>query len=360
MEITLFPEGFSIVLCTHNGVSKLKPTLHHLAALALPAGISVELILVDNASTDDTAAFSMQVWKKLETPYTLNIINEPRPGKGYAIETGYDAAQYTYILTVDDDNWLCKDYLINALVLIAAHPDVGIFQAGNEAVFEVKPPAWIEAVNGYMVIGSPVKQPGYFPENSYGVWGAGMIILKKDWVYLRKLGFAALTSKMAGKAAGEDVELAIALLLMGRKIFYSDKLQYRHFMPIGRIKWESLKKNFDAFAYTDYYFFLYTEAFRDLGKGSLPSVARFRRHFIKHWLRLMKSQGLRHNLFFLYKKEGAVYQLIVKKYYRILYWFFKLSGNAVNDMNFIRQWALPLMENNSKVAYVINVLFENI
>jgi glycosyltransferase involved in cell wall biosynthesis len=346
-------KGFSIILCTHNGAGKLKPTLQHLAALGLPAGIPVEVLLVNNASTDNTEAFSLQVWNELEAPFPLRIINEPRAGKGYAIETGYDAAQYAYIITVDDDNWLREDYLINALTLINTYPDVGIFQAGNEPVFEKKPPEWIKHVEGYLVIGSPVKQPGYFKQNYYGVWGAGMIIFKKDWVYLRSLGFAALTSKMPGKAAGEDVELAIALLLTGRKIFYSDKLQYKHYMPAGRVKWESLEKNFDAFAYTDYYFFLYTEVFRALREEYSISAGRFRMHFFKHWLRLMKSQGLRNNSLFFYKKEGAVYQLLVKKYYRMLYWFFKLSGKAVNDMSFVKQWALPLMEKNPESSLFI-------
>ena len=124
----LYAQGFSLIICTHNGASKLEPTLKHIAVLKIPKNCPVELILVINASTDNTEEYSKQVWNDSKAPFSLGIINESRAGKGYATETGYDAAQYAYIITVDDDNWLQEDYLINALELIQQYPDVGIFQ----------------------------------------------------------------------------------------------------------------------------------------------------------------------------------------------------------------------------------------
>jgi glycosyltransferase involved in cell wall biosynthesis len=46
--------GISIIICTYNGKQKLEETL--LAILKLEATFSWELLIVDNASTDDTAA----------------------------------------------------------------------------------------------------------------------------------------------------------------------------------------------------------------------------------------------------------------------------------------------------------------
>ncbi len=339
-------KGFSIVLCAHNGAGRLKPTLQHLAAIALPADIPVELVLVNNASTDDTETFSTKVWNELQTPFVLSIINEPRAGKGYAIETGYDAAQYAYIVTVDDDNWLEKDYLLNALALIETYPDVGIFQAGNAPVFEVTPPAWVQQVRGNMAIGSPVKEKGYFQKNNYGVWGAGMIVFKKDWMYLRSLGFAALTSKVAGKAAGEDEELAFALLLLGRKIYYSDCLHYKHYMPAARLNWKSIERAFETFGYTAYYIFLYAMVFDAFEKKYSLTPFKLRAVFYKQVLRQLKSSGLKNNINYWTKHEETIYQLRLKQYYNGLYWFNKLSGRAMKDIAFIQRWMLPLLEHN--------------
>jgi len=334
------------VLCTHNGAGKLKPTLQHLAALVRPAGLPVELVLVNNASTDDTAALTTRVWDELKTPFILSIINEPRTGKGYAIETGYDAAQYAYIVTVDDDNWLREDYLINALTLINTYPDVGIFQAGNEAIFEINPPAWVQQVAGNIAIGSPVKETGYFPKNNYGVWGAGMIVFKNDWMYLRSLGFAVLTSKVPGKAAGEDAELAIALLLLGRKIYYSDCLHYKHYMPAARLNWKSIEKAFQTFGYTSYYIFLYAMVFEAFEKKYILAPFKLRAAFYKQFLRQLKSRGVKNNINYIVKQDVSLNRLILKQYYSTLYWFNKLSGKAMKDIHFIQSWMLPLLERN--------------
>ncbi len=339
-------EGFSIVICTYNGVSKLTPTLKHIANLNCPDNITVEVILVNNGSTDDTEKFSKNLWIELNEPHPLIINNEIRPGKGFATETGYDAAQYSYIITVDDDNWLAPDYLINALELIHKYNDVGIFQARNEPVFESTPPGWIKGLEGYMVIGSPIKGEGYFDKNYYGVWGAGMIIRKDDWNFLRRSGFAALTSKVPGKAAGEDVELALALLLTGKKIYYSRKLQYKHYMPASRIQWQVLQKNFEVFAYTAYYFFLYSLIFDAYKQGYTITKLNLQSKFLQLWLKMMKSRGVRGNLNYFFSKKKILQQLQIRQYYYTLYWFVKGQKTAMHDIAFIQQWMLSLLKTN--------------
>lgn len=336
------------MLCTHNGAAKLQPTLQHLAGLDKPAGCKAEIILVNNASTDNTEQLSKDTWCELGQPFSLRVINEPRAGKGYAIETGYDAAQYEYIVTADDDNWLRSDYLLNALQLIEAYPDVGIFQAGNEAVFESEPPEWLKSLvlEHYMVIGSPIEKPGYFNKNYYGVWGAGMIIKNADWEFLRKLGFAALTSKIPGKAAGEDVELALGLLLLGRKIYYSDCLHYKHFMPAARLNWKVMEKGFATFGYTDYYFFLYKMIFEAFEKKYTLTPFKLKTAFYKQFLRQLKSRGLRNNINYLIKNDVTMNRLKLRQYYSALYWFNRLSGTAMRDINFIQSWILPLLKKN--------------
>src|SRR6187399_580078 len=175
------PLGFSIIICTCNGASRLEQTIKHLAGLTIPPGHKTELILVDNASTDNTVAIAQKIWNELGTAFPLKVISEKRQGKGFAIETGYDAASYTYILTVDDDNWLDADYLNIATRLFQQHPGAGILQGRNVAAFEESPPPWFEELETFFVIGSPIPHTGYFPQNHFGVWGAGMVILNKDW-----------------------------------------------------------------------------------------------------------------------------------------------------------------------------------
>jgi glycosyltransferase involved in cell wall biosynthesis len=335
--------GFSIIICTYNGRSRLERTLQHLASLEVPVGYFVELIIVDNASTDNTASFVKETWLELGEPFTLRIISEQRAGKGYAVETAYDAASYSYILTVDDDNWLSTDYLVKAIELFNEDPEIDVLQGKNEAVFEKDPPEWAQTFNRYFIIGGPIEQSGYFPKNHFIVWGAGMIIKKRDWVFLRSMGFSSLTSKLPGKAAGEDNELAIALLMLGKKIFYSEKLSYKHFMPAERMEWNKLKQNFETFGYANYHLFLYALVIDAHEKGYQLSGSEIKKQFAKYWIRLMLKYSWKKHLAYLVKPQKELYQLRMIERYSQLKWFWRLSKKAILDVQLLQSWMKPVL-----------------
>ena len=54
----------SVVLCCHNSVQRLPSTLKYLAAVNVPPGVDWEVLVVDNASTDDTAACAGEQWAR--------------------------------------------------------------------------------------------------------------------------------------------------------------------------------------------------------------------------------------------------------------------------------------------------------
>ena len=339
-------QGFSIVICTYNGTSRLAPTLAHVAALAVPTAYAVELIVVDNASTDDTAAFVAEQWQALGNPFPLQLLPEPRPGKGYAVETGYDATHYPHLLTVDDDNWLQADYLLVAAELLRQNPEIGVLQGQSSAVMEVAPPDWFEQVKWYFAVGEPKPRVGFFAPHDFYVWGAGMIIRRADWVRLRELGFSALTSKLPGKAAGEDNEVAIGLVLLRCRIYYSEKLRYQHYMPKERVSWEKSQHNFDTFGYVRYHLFLYetvTECFRSQRPVTAAYVTRA---FARFCVRARREFTLKHHVGYLLWHRQDLYQLRLHQYYAMLKWFWKLRKRAKADIAHIQHWMLPLLREN--------------
>ena len=338
--------GFSIVICTYNGESRLKTTFEHVAVLQIPLGLAVELILVNNASTDSTGMVARRIWNELGNPFPLVLLDESRPGKGYAVETGYDAARYEYILTADDDNWLRADYLNNALKLFEQDGSIGVLQGHSTAAFESVPPPWFHALQHYFVIGGPTNAIGHFPKNNFFVWGAGMVIQKADWLYLRGIGYSALTSKLPGKAAGEDNELAIALLILGRKIYYSDTLSYQHFMPINRLEWPKLKQNFETFGYVSHYFFLYGLVLDAHKNDYVLTDFIIKKRFLRYWLRIMKELTFKQHVAYWVLPKEEYYQLMLTHYHSHFKWFFQLRKNALVDIRFIQNWLLPIYKEN--------------
>ena len=326
-------------------MGRLEATLNHIAGLNVPQGYTVELLLVDNASTDNTSSFAATIWDELRVPFSLRILKENRPGKGFAIETGYDAAKYSYILTVDDDNWLDKQYLSKAVELFTTYPDISVLQGCSEAVFEADPPSWFAdpRMAKQLVVGGPIDEPGYFPEGHYHIWGAGLVIHQKSWLELRQRGFSFLTSKVPGKAAGEDSELGLGLSLLGQKFYYSPELKFEHFMPASRLTWEKLKQNFDTFGYVSYYFGLYAAVLEALRNGKQLNALSITKSVLGGLIKQLRLMTVKQHAAFWIKPQEEYYQLLLTEYYSRLKWLLKLSVRWQQDASIIEKWAGPLV-----------------
>jgi len=98
----------SILIATRNRAPFLRETLRSMEQLVLPRLTSVELILVDNGSTDDTLAVA-QAFRHDEI--TCRILIEPRPSKSMALNRALSVAKGDVLLFTDDDvrvppNWV--------------------------------------------------------------------------------------------------------------------------------------------------------------------------------------------------------------------------------------------------------------
>ncbi|NJN42415.1 MAG: glycosyltransferase [Flammeovirgaceae bacterium] len=70
-------EGVSVIICCYNSSSRIEKTLEHLFQQKTNSRLHWEIILVDNASTDQTKATAIKRWSNLgraEVPW-LQLIN---------------------------------------------------------------------------------------------------------------------------------------------------------------------------------------------------------------------------------------------------------------------------------------------
>lgn len=98
----------SIIICTCNRARHLLETVQSLDQVHVPHDMAVELIVVDNASTDETD----DVVKGLSLAnMTVRYHHEPRIGKGNAYNTGIAVAAGEILLWTDDDIRFPRDWI---------------------------------------------------------------------------------------------------------------------------------------------------------------------------------------------------------------------------------------------------------
>ena len=91
----------TVIVCAHNEAHFISPCLHSLLA---QTRVPDEIVVVNNASTDETRAVALQI------PY-VQVADEPRKGLVVARETGRRAATGDILVYLDADcraplNWL--------------------------------------------------------------------------------------------------------------------------------------------------------------------------------------------------------------------------------------------------------------
>jgi GT2 family glycosyltransferase len=93
--------SLSLVFVTHNRAAALAHTLSHVAKCTIPEGVAVEIVAVDNASSDDTPAVIARFAE--QAPASVVQVREARPGAGAARNAGVRQAKGEVIAMIDDD-----------------------------------------------------------------------------------------------------------------------------------------------------------------------------------------------------------------------------------------------------------------
>ena len=226
--------GVTILICTYNGAQRLPVTLRYIAAQEIPTTIACELIVVDNASTDQSAAIINKEWKQYNTSIELRVITELRPGLTYARETGFTQAQYNYIILCDDDNWLAPDYVHKAFTNMEQYQHIGILGGNGRFVYEMPAPGWLLACNLYAG-GPQARESGEIADQF--VYGAGAVLRKTAYEDICARGFVSALPDRQGHqlSSGGDYELCYALALAGYSIWYDASMHFDHFITANRL-----------------------------------------------------------------------------------------------------------------------------
>jgi glycosyltransferase involved in cell wall biosynthesis len=322
-------KGVSIVLCTYNGKNRLEDTFKHLAAQQLT--IPCEIVFVDNASTDGTKDYADNWWVTHGvSSISYRSFEQPIPGKSYAQDLGYDKAQYEYILVCDDDNWLCDIYIQTAYDIMNNDSNIGALGGWCDAVFESEKPNWFDTYAKYYAVSKQGKQSGDITHKKGCLYGAGMVLRKSHWLQLKTLGFNHILSCRKGDSlsSGGDTEYSFALRLLGYKIWYDERLYFKHFMTSGRLNLGYLSRLRKAMVYANHILWPY----QDLLKGQVRTSSDFKKEVFKVGP-LYVAIKIRNFIFGDFEKKE-----ISKKYFKTVNYKLYNYSTYKNNLQLIKEW----------------------
>ena len=222
----------SILIPTRDRCDDLRLTLKHLGRAAVPAGWRVELLVVDNGSSDDTKAVTMAAHlPNLE----LRYLYDGRKGKSHAFQTGLEQARGRAVLFTDDDVHVPANW-IEAMCGPIFDGRADAVQGGVRIAPHLERP-WLKGV--LRVWAASVEDPVRPPQ---GLVGANMATSSEA------IAIAGPFDLRLGPGASgyfEDTVFGWALERAGRKILYlpdvavehnfdPDRLQISAFMAAAR------------------------------------------------------------------------------------------------------------------------------
>ena len=170
------PISISVVVPLFNKETAIASTLSSVLAQTRPPD---ELIVIDDGSTDESAAVAERILSKAPERISSRVISQPNAGEGAARNRAADESRSRYIAFLDaDDLWL-PDYLAEAERLATSFPSATVLTIRSAR----------RNSSGSLVPGPSVLGSGFFGllqrpideyRKSYGILNSSCVIIRRD------------------------------------------------------------------------------------------------------------------------------------------------------------------------------------
>lgn len=210
----------SIVIPNYNGKKLLATYLPYTFAAIKNAGVTYEVIVVDDGSKDDSVAFIKQ-----EYPQVKLVVNAKNSGFSYTCNQGIAVAQYELILLLNSDVKLTPDYFEHQFKYFEADDTFGVMGR----IIDMEGDHIQDAARMPKFNGLKLKTEYFYYTNdstdrlyTFYLSGANALI---DAAKLKQIGgFDEIFSPFYS----EDMDLSLRAWRMGWKCYYEHQSKCRH------------------------------------------------------------------------------------------------------------------------------------
>ena len=229
--------AYTVALCTHNHLDRLRRTLADLAAISSPQA-PWELLIVDNGCTDGTTEYlASRQWP--QPAAAVRVVREDRLGLSHARNRAIAEAAGDYIVFVDDDetpdaDWLCA----YERCIVRESPDA-IGGAIDVQFIDGDRPAWLQdELLGFIGKLSHGNDARVLTDHSTPIFGGNFGFRKAVFEHIG-LFDTELGRRGTANIGGEDTEIYRRLLATNCKVFWIPDSVIYH-----RIESVKLRRNY--------------------------------------------------------------------------------------------------------------------
>jgi glycosyltransferase involved in cell wall biosynthesis len=230
----------SVLICTYNRAELLRETLAALHLMDAPDGCAVEIIVVDNNSSDATTAVVAESMESARFPVML--IQERRQGKSFALNAGLAAASGDVLALTDDDVLPATDWIVRIVHAFRTREVTFVFGKVLPRWQSAPPPELLtppaQAIWGPLAIVDYGDEPSEYTPTSRGQRlpiGANLAVLRNVLVSIG--GWRTDLGKVNNTLiCGEDHEIFMRFRRRGfYSGYYDPSVIVRHLVPTRRL-----------------------------------------------------------------------------------------------------------------------------
>lgn len=229
------PTRIDIGVCTYRR-AELEQTLRSLAAIAVPEGAEIRIIVADN---DDVPSAQGRVNAlRAVVPHEIVYVHCPSSNISIARNACLDNAAGDFLAFIDDDETASEDWIIR-LMETAEATEADVVLGPVQAIYREDAPRWMRR--------------GDF-HSTFPVWVGDRIVTGYTCNALLRLAAPSLAGRRfslaLGRSGGEDTEFFTQMHRMGGKIAYAPAAWVQEPVPAKRAAFSWLAKRKFRFGQT--------------------------------------------------------------------------------------------------------------
>jgi len=201
----------TIGVCVKNGEHSIKEVIESILNQDFPHEL-LELIFVDDGSEDRTLSILLDYVRRMDIP--SRVYHHPWKGLGVTRNVVVNNARGKYIIWVDADTIISKDYVTKQVQFLDQDPLVGIAYGKSVIKFTGN---LVSDLFASLLFAEELKYGGRTTQKMRGIAGA---IYRTEAIR----GVGGFDNYIKG--AGEDIDIAHRIAKTGYKIFFSTGAEF--------------------------------------------------------------------------------------------------------------------------------------